>query len=282
VRLFCLLCIIAFTACHPTCFRSEYISQYNHIEVARATARAEKPFKDDPYFLVLLVDAKHLDYSEVPLLFSTIAKHPNGSRERDVGHAWVVLSGFRDGKRMLIEGGHSGELGVIAPRYLDGILLHEDEPNPIRYLYTTLPDGYFEAGSGGHSPTYAIRLALTETQFEAIYQFMQPHNYPYNHYSLLESQCTSFAAKIAALAGLDLGYEISIAVPSSLELAGHKVRLWSDPKYQTMTLETPDILEKSMIDAVLSGKAHSALAWYRKNKKTWYHLLNEKGYVCLQ
>jgi hypothetical protein len=277
-----LFCVFAFTGCHPTCFRSEYISQYTHLEAGRATLALEEPFARDPYFLVLAVDAKHLDYSRADLLFSTIAKHPNGSRERDVGHAWVVLCGTHDGKRILIEGGHSGELGVAAPRYFDGVLLNADEPNPIRYLFTTLPDGYFEAGAGGHSPTYAIRLPLSCEQFETIYQFMQPENYSYSHYSLLESQCTSFVAKIAAMAGLDLNYETTINVPETLALAGREVRLWRDPKYKIMTIATPDILEKSMIDVALAGKAKPALAWYRKNKKTWYHRLNQQGCLCLQ
>jgi hypothetical protein len=68
---------------------------------------------NDRDFLVILVDAKYLDYSSPEALLSTIAKHQDGTTERDIGHAWIVLNGIKEGKLgVVIEGGHSGELGL--------------------------------------------------------------------------------------------------------------------------------------------------------------------------
>src|SRR5438445_2663557 len=106
---------------------------------------------------------------------------------------------MKDGKRVCIEGGHSGELGHAQPRYLEGVFLNDKEPNPVRYLFTALQDGYFEKGPGRHKPTYAVRVELNQSRFLKIYEYMQPDRYPFTEYSLTENQCTTFVTKIAAL-----------------------------------------------------------------------------------
>lgn len=262
-KLFLLSLFFLCAACHPCTFKERYQAQYCHLGDHKKTVKEELPIIESPYFLVVLVDAKHLDYSGGDELLSTVAKHPDASKERDVGHAWIILSGMKEGQKVHIEGGHSGELGVIQPRYLEGILLHQDEPNPVRYLFSALQDGYFEKGPGKHTPTYAIYIELNEDAFLKIYDFIQPERYSFSEYSLTQNQCTTFAAKAAAIAGIDLDHEVVIKIPKYVWIGGERIRLWTHPQYQFMTISTPDILEKSMIQAVQKGQARVALKWYK-------------------
>ncbi len=255
--IFSILCLL--TGCHPCCVQDHYRTQYAHLEARDATLKQQASIPENEYSLTLLVDAKHLDYSNGDRLLSTIAKHPNGSRRRDVGHAWLVLSGVIDGKRMRLEGGHSGERAISEPRYLDSILLNQSEPNPVRILFTTRSDGYFESGSGGHKPTYAISIAITKEKFLTLYNWMTVPQYPFTQYSFTENQCTTFVVKAASIAGLTLASEAVVSIPPYVYLGGRRIRLWEDPCYSTITLHTPDLLEKSMIEAVLAGKAQVAL-----------------------
>jgi len=260
---FLLLLVVLFcTACHPCCLKESYQSQYRHRNLCEETLRKEQPFAPSDYFLILLVDAKHLDYSDAESLVSTIAKHPDGSRERDVGHAWMLLAGIQDGKKVLIEGGHSGELGINEPRYLERVVLNSCERNPVRHLFYPLQDGYFEVGPGQHLPTYAIRVELNQKTFQQILELIQPDHYHFRHYSLTDNQCTTFVAKVATLAGLQLEHETIIPIPQYMKLARKKICLWRDSQYATITISTPDKLEKSMIEAVVAGQARVALRHY--------------------
>jgi hypothetical protein len=265
-----LVCLFLFlSSCHPACFQYSYQKQYKHLATKQELIKKEerelkKSKQESDYFLVLLVDAKHLDYSNIENLIQTVAKHPDGGRERDVGHAWVVLCGIKDGRRVFIEGGHSGELGQVQPRYLEGVLGMRHEANPVRYLYSTLHDGYFEEGPGHHTPTFAIRIDLDEERFLTLYENMQPERYPFTEYSLTQNQCTTFAVKMACLAGLELEHEVTVSVPHTITLAGYTITLWHDKHYATMTLSSPDVLEKSMMQAVAFNQAKPCLLWYHK------------------
>src|SRR5262245_4920764 len=80
----------------------------------KLTLEYYRPMKETVSFLVICVDACRLDYTSCKELVRTIAKHPaNGSKNGDVGHAWIYLRGWLDGEWIEIEGGHSGELGLI-------------------------------------------------------------------------------------------------------------------------------------------------------------------------
>lgn len=268
VRWLCKLFLVLFlVGCHPCALNDSYHKQYSHLRVRKGTLKQETAFSPDcPYFVVLLVDAKHLDYSNPNALLSSVAKHPDGTRDRGVGHAWILLSGYRDGQKIVIEGGHSGELGLVCPRYLDRVFLatqeSQKEPNPIRYLFSSLPDGYFEKGPGKHKPTYAIRIELSEAAFLKIYKLMQPDQYNYKDYSLTQNQCTTLVTKVAAIGGLLLDPELTMPIPASIDFKGKRIHLWQDPRYQSITLPTPDMLEKNMILAVVEGKVKPALRWY--------------------
>lgn len=235
-----------------------------------------------PFFLVILVDAPHLDYSCNRTLCRTIAKHPsNGSKSGDVGHAWICLQGCLDGKQIVIEGGHSGERGVLQAKYFDGIMNNiqyghanptdreiscpQYEPNPIRYLWEIQKDGFFQKGNGGHRPTYAVKIFLTESQCRNILWHIDPRRYCYEEYSLTSHQCTTFVAEVAELAGLKLDCEMNLPIGQFLRFNNETFMLWNDPEYSVLAFASPDILECSLKEAVAEGKAEYALQWYQDN-----------------
>lgn len=230
------------------------------------------------YFLIFLVDAPHFDYSNNHSLLSTIANRKN----RDVGHAWIYMQGIIDGAPMYIEGGHSGELGILQAKYFDGIMNYVaygyanptpmqkyhpiHEPNPIKYLWATQHDGFFQNGNGGHRPTCAAKIAITPKQFQRILEFIQPENYDYRTYNLSRSQCSSFVAQVAALADFPIDYEVTMQIDQFLYFRGAKLKLWEDPQYAALRLPSPDIIEDSLKKAVQEGRAEDALAWYVGNR----------------
>jgi hypothetical protein len=214
-------------------------------------------------FLVLLVDAKHLDYSNMQTLLKSMVKHPGTfCKNSEVGHCWVYLRGIMDGECIEIEGGHSGELGISQPKYFEGVMNNIECgcKNPIEYLWCPLNDGYFEAGSGRHRPTYAVRIQITPSQFREIYQFI--HAYPYWQYSLTQSQCTTFVTQIAELIGIELDGEVSVNIPQKMTLCRETLTLWQDPCYSRIEFPSPDRLEVSLKQLVCEGVAQDATDWY--------------------
>ncbi len=220
---------------------------------------------ETPYFLVILVEARHLDYSCPRIFFKTLAKHPSdGSKNGDVGHAWIYLQGIQDEKIVCLEGGHSGNVGNLQPCYIEGVFLRfeERDENPISYLWECQNDGFFQYGSGYHNPTFAAKVDLNEAQFKKILRFVE--TYDYKHYSITGNQCSSFAAQVAAFADLDLDCEITMQINPMVLVGGSPISLWKDPIYSEITFSSPDRLEGSLIQAVAEGKAEYAMTWYCK------------------
>lgn len=255
----------------------EYAELYSHL----ADRPNYSPMQETDYFVVLLVDARHLDYTYGPSTLKTIAKHPSdGSKNGDVGHAWIYLEGIENGKRVFIEGGHSGERGISQAKYFEGVMnyIHYGhanptkeqicspryEPDPIKYLWTTQKDGFFQWGSGGHTPTFAAKITLTKEQFQSIVAFVHSSNYHYGDYALIHNQCSSFVAKVAALANLPIEYEVTMSIPPTVSFRNERWTLWTDPQYGTLTFSSPDIIERSLMQAVQEGRAEYALPWYFK------------------
>lgn len=208
-----------------------------------------------PYSLVMLVSARHLDYTDAKTLVQSIA------RSQDFGHAWIHLMGEREGKAISIEGGHSGELGISEPRFFDKVMqaCEAGEANPIKELWAPLSDGFFQRGSGGHRATFAAKVSLTPEQFEAILALIEKGKYPFSTYSLTTLQCCSFVLQAAAIAGLQLNCDVIVSLPPNLIFRGEKIHLWSDPHYKEFSFSSPDLLQKALIDAVKEGRAENAL-----------------------
>lgn len=214
------------------------------------------------FFVVLLVEAPHLNLSTNRACLKTMAKHPsNWSKNGDVGHAWIYLQGGG----LCIEGGHSGELGITQLTYFQGVMQKHDQgdPNPAAYLWSTLDDGFFQRGSGGHRPTYAVALPLNQQQFDAILNLLE--TYDFSHYSLARQQCCSFVTQVAALVGLELDAQEILVLESTLTVAKEEICLWQDPTFSQLPFESPDRLEQSLRRAVLEGKATPALDWYNRH-----------------
>lgn len=260
------------SCCRPS--SEQYENFYAHLETSWKPCQT---FKESAYFLVVLVNARHLDYTDNHSFLWTMTKHPSdGSKNCDVGHAWIYLRGMLDGVSVELEGGHSGERGLTQARYFEGIMNFIEygyanptpaqkrrpryEANPIRYLWQIQKDGFFQEGSGGHAPTCAAKIDLTQEQFLSILAFVQ--SYPYQEYSIVSNQCASFVSQIAALADWHLPGEVTMQLEPQLKISGETIQLWQDPRYSQITLSSPDVIEKSLLESIRIGRAQEASRWY--------------------
>jgi len=274
-----LILLVMISGCAWAPRSPHYRAQYAHLKKVPSGRMTPSDFQ-----LVILVCARHLDYSHSQGLLKTVAKHPqDGSMSGDVGHTWVLLKGAGE----VIEGGHSGELGIDEPKYFDGImdLVDGGDPNPVRYMHQTLHDGYFEEGAGGFSPTYAIKKELTQQQYQNIRRFME--QYDYTDYSLTNRQCIVFVTEIARMAGLQLKSRVKVPVAQYARVGNSHIKMWTHPNYAELELMSPDVLEKEMMEAVYRGEAEYALDWYRKEREKsekgieWANLLERLTKVYL-
>ncbi len=261
-RFFFFLSFLILSACSSPAYRAQYTHLRNDFSPC-------PPMNESDYFLVILVNARHLDYANTSSLLKTIAKHPDdGGKNGDVGHAWIYLQGIVGGKAVFIEGGHSGELGRVQPKYFDGVMDYIDygcEPNPIKYLWEIQHDGFFQNGSGGHTPSFAAKIDLTQEQFNNIRAFILSDYSNYAEYSLTNHQCASFVVQTAALANFPIDYEISIPIDQVIRFRGRTLRLWRAPEYSRLRFGSPDIIERSLMQSVKEGRAEYALPWYQKS-----------------
>lgn len=214
-----------------------------------------------PCYIIFLVDARHLDYRDASCFLRSVAKHPSdGSKNSDVGHAWIYLKKDQD----ILEGGVSGETGIGQPRYIEGVvtLSEKGDPNPARYFWTKQRDGFFQSGSGGHTPTFAAKVNLTDEEYDKILNFIC--SYSYHDYSLIQNNCASFLEEIAALIGLPLDSKEVIEIPSSICVGNETIHFWNDPCYHSIVFSSPDRIERGLLEWVKEGRAEPALAWYKR------------------
>lgn len=206
------------------------------------------------YSLMILVDARGLDYSCASNFLLSLSSQPRTTYGR-FGHAWIYLKGIEEGIPVYIEGGHSGERGVMCPQYFDGVmdLVDAKDPNPIRYLWEIQPDGFFEEGSGHHKPNAGIKIEITEEQYLAIKDFICAAKY--DDYAITGNQCSSFVAQIAAIAGVNLVYEVTLEIPQNICFGGRKMVLWTDPCYSQITFGSPDKILESFAPLIQSHQA---------------------------
>lgn len=206
-----------------------------------------------------------------------MCKHPSdGGKEGNVGHCWILLHGYEGDKEVCIEGGHSGELGEIQPKYFEGVMNYfkygyldptpeqmncpRYEPNPIKYLWEVQKDGYFQKGSGNYEPTYAALVPLTQEQYFKIKQALA--EYDFKKYSITENQCATLVALVGKQIDLPIEHKVVVPIASSLNYATFHLRLWEDPFYSRITLSVPDKVECSLMRAVAAGQAIPVLKWY--------------------
>lgn len=239
-----------------SCAHSGYARQYDYLQ----TMGTESSIPDEPYYIIFLVSAKHLDYRSADSFLASLELHPSTKETRlAFGHAWLHLHSPSND----IIGGHSGELGVIQPKYFDGLMNlnetgHVDpdlvrpffkryEENPVKYLHEALMDGFFQKESGGYVPNLAVFYPLTESQYESIAAYIDEKNYDYSKFSITKRQCTTLLIEVAKLLNLSLEAKACIQLPAYLYFDHQKIRLYKDKSYQFFEFQTPDQLEKSLV-----------------------------------
>ena len=250
--------------------------QYQHLNY---TIPENNHFTKSEYYIVFLVAARHLDYSDSRILFEAVSNIDNKMRRSRVGHSWIYLRDIKDREIIIMEGGQSVGFGKLETGFVEGVVNlanygyaeptaaekqhYRYEPNPIKHLWDERNDGFYQQGSGLLAPTFAAKVDITQEQFEKVLAFMDPDKHSYKKFSLTGKQCSSFVAEAAELVGLKLEHVVTIDIPPEFELNGKRYRLWQNPKYSKLTFSTPDVLECSLIQLVMEGRAEYALDWYR-------------------
>lgn len=198
-----------------------------------------------PYVLTLYANARGLDYSSGTALYRSL-KFQEGRRETHgiFGHTWIRLKGVEDGQVVVIEGGHSGELGIVQPEYIDGVMqrVEKKDPNPVAYLWATQRDGFFQEGSGGHPATHRAVFKLTEEQYWDLVNYINPKNYDYLNYSIVRNQCVIFCARVAERVGVKLEHRVDVSIPKKVQILTASFQLWRDPEYSVLPLALPDVI----------------------------------------
>jgi hypothetical protein len=257
LRLLILIPFLLLSGCSPR-MNDSYVREYQYLRDIREASATSKKFKNESeYVLVVLVEARHLDYSSPDNFFNSMRYGLFLPQEPTIGHAWIILSGKIDGKPWSFEGGHTGEFGLTAPRYFDEVIrrsLEEDDPNPAAYLFKKMPDRYLQDGSGNHSPTYAAAFPLTEEGFLRVFNLLK--KYDFSEWSLQQHQCVHFVLACLATVGVDLSCERTLLLPQQFEWNGRKIRLWNDPAYSCLRFPTPDDLERKLFEKVSQSKAY--------------------------
>jgi hypothetical protein len=138
--------------------------------------------------------------------------------------------------------------------------LARGDPNPLASLWVDARSGRRELGSGDHKPSAAVEFDLTVEQYEAIRRYIR--DYDYRRFSIRDRVCTDFVAGAARLAGIRLGHRVALNVPQQTRIGGRTIRWWTDPRYAQLTFGSPDVLERSLKQAVARGLGRDVLREY--------------------
>lgn len=245
----------------------EYSKRYAYLTEMRHDVKDLPAFAGQlDRYLVILVDARHLDYSSFEKFFLTMNSGAVFSREPTIGHAWVIIGERRGEKTWLFEGGHTGEFGGHVPRYFDEVLHRAytaEDPNPAKYFFFPLPDGQLQIGSGGHIPTFAVAIPISKEQLLRIQRLFEPDGYDFSQWSIQGPQCVRFVRTCLAVAGVDVSCIEKIPLPQSVQYRGEKRTLWRESTYSILSVETPDLLEKRLWELARAGRALVATQWYK-------------------
>ncbi len=268
-----LLVLVIFMSCAHGIPSESWKTHYSHLS---EPLPQKHTINETDYYIVFLVAAYHLDYWDNRALFSTLIQYSR--RKENIGHSWIYLKGIKDGRPLVLEGSQSGQLGEEEPRFSNGVMNYirygyanptesqkknpRYEPNPVKYMWEDLSDGFFQEGNGDYRPTYAAKVDLTREQFEEILDYIDPARYPYEIFSLVGNQCSSFVASLASMAGLPLEHRVTVKLDPVITAKGREFRLWSDTRYSEITFSSPDIIERSLMKAVADERAEYALGWY--------------------
>lgn len=199
----------------------------------------------DGCYLAVFVNARQLNYTDGQHFVRSMESCP------DFGHAWLYMRRGRE----VVYGGHSGELGRAEPRYFDGVMLGivRGDPNPARYFHKDLSDGFFQYGSGGHEPTYAIQIDLSHKQWDEVLSYID--QYDFGRYSLSRHQCVDFVTGALSRVGVEIKPRTELTINREITVYGETYTLWNDPGYAHISFSAPELLEEEMRQAVTNGQA---------------------------
>jgi hypothetical protein len=190
------------------------------------------------YYLYVAVASIGLDVStgKSHLLTRTQGGHP--SKRTITGHSWLILE--RPGKR--VEAGHTPDRPIL----LTGVkrLAESGDPNPVSYLWQDLWIGRRHGHLSGLRPTFVLRLPLTRKQYQDIERLLA--TYDFARFRLVGHDCSDLVVQAARLAGVEVDYQVDIALPPTKLLHGRVYRFWTDEKYRELIIACPDVLEASL------------------------------------
>jgi len=209
------------------------------------------PVGDEGYYLYILNEATHWDYSDTTSLLLSI-------RLRPLTHSWLILESPQDRQ----EFGHTGNFGLEKLRYQEGVQQwdRDNHPNPIAYLWQTMSDGQFQIGKPNRTPTFVWRMPITKRRYQAIYEYVMQRKY--DQFSLRDNNCVDMVTDAAALAGINLIHRIRLTLPAEKKILGRTLHAWTDPQYRILDYSTPDVLEADLRQLAQFGIGSDVTEWY--------------------
>ena len=95
-----------------------WLWRYSYVDDIRMLSKNFPAFSPtEDYFLVVLVDAQHADYTSSSGYLMSLAATFVHQHYLDPGHAWIVLAGIQDGKPWIFEGGHTVDCREVTKYY---------------------------------------------------------------------------------------------------------------------------------------------------------------------
>jgi hypothetical protein len=214
------------------------------------------PVGEEGYYLYILTKAGEWDYSTTRSFLVSGARQP-------WGHSWLILES--PGSRL--ECGLNGNFGLEKPKYEEGLRqrLRDGDPNPIAYLWETMPDGRLEIGNGRRTPTFVWRMPITERRHGLILEHVT--HWPFGQISLRDNNCVDLVTGAAELAGINLIHRVRLTVPPETNILGKTLRIWTNPQYRILEYSTPDLLEVDLRHLAQFGIGSDVTKWYLTSKR---------------
>jgi hypothetical protein len=205
---------------------------------------------DPGYFLLICVDAVGVEYGSWERFSATFQSPPGrGKWNPAAGHAWIALQTPTE----LTYLGHTGNEGhhmpTISRIFME--MVDAGHPNPAMALHQVRLDGRSHGRPGKHLPSYVLKVPITQAQNVKINQFASL--FDYRRFDLCTHQCTDFVVQAAWRAGLRPASRVRIDMPDQARLWGKNIRFWTDPKYRTIALGSPDVLVASLREYEAQG-----------------------------
>jgi len=213
------------------------------------------PVGDERYYLYILTETAHWDFSNAATLISSIRLRPGV-------HSWIIL----ESPRNRLEFGLTGDFGREKLRYYQGVIqrVRDGDPNPIAYLWQTMSDGQLQTGRPNRPPTFVWRMAISRRRYQLIYEHVMQRKY--DRFGVRTDNCVDLAVETAALAGIHLIHHIRLTLPPEVKFGGRTMRIWTDPQYRILEFGTPQVLEVDLRQLVQMGIGGDATEWYRTMK----------------